>query len=433
MIPNEDEIKSCWVFDASTWCDDNTGPVLAGKYTIDETGIGRFVYGKSYLARDDATPFDPIHLPLEEREFSSPDRFHPDRIDALSDAGPDRWGQNLMMLHKRKPKNTVEVLLSAGNHGVGALAFSGSRTMVKRRSLLAIADLRDYLEMAAHIEKQETVPPALIRLLDHGTSMGGARPKTLVSIDGQSWLAKFNRKDDLLGDEARVEYATLALAAKCEIATPATELINVADKTVLLVKRFDRVSTGNEQHSRFYISAQTALGFHRPVRPQDYAADFSYMGVARTLARHGAATFKDECRELYCRMIFNAMVGNNDDHLRNHGFFIGDQGSETRSRVITLAPAYDLVPQVTQTNPALHFLGLGRDGAIASRDNLLSAHENFYLTREEAESLYDAIHGVTAEWRTHYREHGVDERSIDLMARCFQLADEPKQEMTPTP
>ncbi len=99
-------------------------PIPCGVTLVDEdTKIGRFRYGKRYLNRPDALPLDPIHLPLSDREYSTP--FNKGVFGTLSDAGADSWGEKVILsLHSTTPKNRLEVLLAGSGMGVGALVFS---------------------------------------------------------------------------------------------------------------------------------------------------------------------------------------------------------------------------------------------------------------------------------------------------------------------
>jgi serine/threonine-protein kinase HipA len=410
----EEEFRSCWVYDASRWRVDaagiGDGPVLAGRYWLDESGRGRFVYGQSYLARPAAMAFDPIHLPLAPREIVSTNTLHPERIGALMDAGPDRWGYRLMALHARQPKNMVEVLLASGNRGAGCLAFSASRHHVRQRPALAFAQLEDYLLAAKKVDANEPIPSALLQLIEHGSSMGGARPKALVWHEGREWLAKLNRAGDVWPDEVRIEHATIQLVARCGIPVPETRLVTVGQHSVLLVRRFDR--QGPDDSVRLgYLSAETALGFHRAVGPTDYRDQYSYMGIAKVLARFGDKNAIADCQQLYKRMVFNALIGNTDDHLRNHGFLISP-GDKLR-----LSPAFDIVPQAGSASD-MHFIGVGNDGQRATRANLLSAAAMFYLKPPEAAAVYASLENEVAAWRAWYGQYDVGEQALALLGGC---------------
>mgnify|MGYP000126724331 FL=1 len=106
-------------------------PVICGIVELDTArNLGRFRYGKSYLRNPAAFALAPINLPLSEQEYST--TFQQGIFGVLSDAGPDAWGQKIILsLHRTKPQNRLEFLLAGGGMGVGALTFSLSRSATK--------------------------------------------------------------------------------------------------------------------------------------------------------------------------------------------------------------------------------------------------------------------------------------------------------------
>src|SRR4051812_28772533 len=78
-----------------------TQPVTAARFelTTNRGGVplGRLVYGKSYLERDDAVPFDPVELKLASRVYET--TAMNGVFGALRDAGPDYWGRLVIERH----------------------------------------------------------------------------------------------------------------------------------------------------------------------------------------------------------------------------------------------------------------------------------------------------------------------------------------------
>ncbi len=78
-----------------------TESATAGRFELakDRRGnaLGRFVYGKSYLARADAVAIDPVELKLSESTYETT-RLN-GMFGALRDAGPDYWGRRLIEKH----------------------------------------------------------------------------------------------------------------------------------------------------------------------------------------------------------------------------------------------------------------------------------------------------------------------------------------------
>lgn len=246
-------------------------------------------------------------------------------------------------------------------------------------------------------------------LLLLGTSMGGARPKVVVEDEGQLWIAKFNRTDDPW-NHARVEHAMLVLARECGLTTSESRITEVAGRDVLLVKRFDRESHDGTYRRARMLSALTLL------RTGDSHHDrerWSYVLLVEELRRVSSDPRAD-ARELFKRMVFNALISNTDDHPRNHAVIA--PGDDWR-----LSPAYDLVPfpavSVERRDLALT---AGDFGRYANVTNLLSQCARFLLTRDEAAEIINEMEGhVRARWYAVARGVGIAERDCTTIARAF--------------
>src|SRR5690606_12645320 len=103
------------------------------------------------------------------------------------------------------------------------------------------ASIEEVQALARAIELKEPLALADERAnyFHRGESVGGARPKTLVSHNGAEWLAKFPRDNDLF-DNTLAEHLTMRLAREAGINTAETDIIDTDKGRVLLVKRFDQ-------------------------------------------------------------------------------------------------------------------------------------------------------------------------------------------------
>lgn len=378
-------------------------PVPVGVYEL-ESGSGRFAYAKSWLARPDAFPLDPAHLPLTGEEFTATTRDG--LFNALRDAGPESWGVRVMQsAHNRQPAPFERLLFARG--GAGCLLFSES--LDNPEPLTEIPGSETLARMQQGVDRLlagKSVSPGLLRLLESGNGLGGARPKTIVRHQGGYWMAKFSRQDDAF-DEPRAEYVMLNLAQRAGIRVPAHGLSILPDgRAVLLVERFDGTTTGR-QH---YLSAHSLLGYER-VREQDTFGDYSYAGISRCLRKYGCrTTFEDDVEELYRRLVFNVLSHNTDDHLKNHGFLVDRRG-------LRLAPAFDLTPR-PGTAP-LHAIGIGQRGRAGSLENLRSAAGQFGLGLAQADNVISKIAGAMEDWENEMRQAGVRKQDIALLKPCF--------------
>ena len=191
--------------------------VTAGRFVLtnDRHGIptGRFVYGRSYLARPDAVAIDPVDLRLTTGNFET--RQLRGVFGALRDAGPDYWGRLVIERHTgHAMPGELDYLLYAPDNRTGALSFGlNPEPPAPRRRIATTLDLVDLQRMADAIIADDELPmdadseQARLLLLA-GSSMGGARPKAVVQDYDDFWIAKFNRPDDRW-NHARVEHAML--------------------------------------------------------------------------------------------------------------------------------------------------------------------------------------------------------------------------------
>ncbi len=394
--------------------------VAAGRFVLatDRTGVpfGRFVYGRSYLERNDAVPIDPVELPLSDRTYET--MSLKGMFGAIRDAGPDYWGRRVIARHAGVAMlGELDYLLHSPDDRAGALGFgTGREPPAPLRKYNRTIDLERLQALADKLiaEESSTGSEAEIKevedLLLLRTSMGGARPKAVVEDDGHLWLAKFNRSDDPF-NQARVEHTMLLLARECGISSAESRVIQVGGRDVLLVKRFDRVPAAPGAHKRArMLSALTLL------RTGDSHQDrerWSYVLLAEELRRVSREP-KQDAAELFRRMTFNALISNTDDHPRNHAVIALDQD-------FRLSPAYDLTPiaQVSVERRDLA-LSIGDYGRYANADNLISQSPRFLLEREEAVRVVNEMEAcVRARWYAVARREGVTEHDCGQISRAF--------------
>lgn len=392
--------------------------VTAGKFeiTIDRAGVatGRFRYGKSYLARPDRVPIDPVELKLAERTYRT--AAMKGVFGSLRDAGPDYWGRRVIERHTgRSELSDIDYLLHGPDDRAGALGFGlGVETPPPRRLFNQTLALEKLQSVADAIMQGEDFPgdpaaPQIDELLLVGTSMGGARPKAVVEDDDGLWLAKFNRPDDRW-NFARVEHAMLNLAQECGITSVRSKVVAIAGRDVLLVRRFDREKTDRGYLRSRMISGLTLLRAEDTYRDRE---KWSYPLLVEELRRVSAAP-RNDANELFRRMIFNAMISNLDDHPRNHAMVAKEY--EWR-----LSPAYDLTP-ATPVSAERRDLALicGDSGRFANRENLLSQCARFLLPTDEARSWFTSMQAcIHARWYDVARAAAVSESDCENIRAAF--------------
>ena len=393
-------------------------PVTAGKFVLqpDKSGlpVGRFVYGKSYLARPDKVPIDPVELKLSDRVYET--RSLKGVFGALRDAGPDHWGRQVLERHAGKPElSEIDYLLHAPDDRAGALSFGLEPTPPNESpNFNQTIDLERLQRVAMAVANDEPLPDEpykeqVVDLMLVGTSMGGARPKTVVEDNEGLWMAKFNRDDDKWNN-ARVEHAMLMLARACGLTTAASAVARVGNQDVLLVKRFDRGKTGESYTRARMLSALTLL---RAEDTHTSRGKWSYPVLAEELRRMTATPGKN-AEELFRRMCFNALISNIDDHPRNHAVIAKEHDWE-------LSPAYDLTP-FTPVSIARRDLAMicGDNGRRADAANLLSQSNRFMVDKDTAANLLDTMQKqIRNTWYKTACEAGVSEADCEKISGAF--------------
>ena len=394
-----------------------TEPVTAGLYELTEnaggSAVGRFVYGRSYLARADAVEIDPVELRLAPRLYET--TLLGGVFGALRDAAPDYWGRLVIdRAHRTGALGEMDYLLQSPDDRAGALGFGfNEKPPSPVRQFNKTIHLDKLQETALEIIKNKPLrgPEAqqVQKLMLLRTSMGGARPKAVVEDDDGLWIAKFNRPDDAW-NSARVEHAMLNLARNCGISVAESKVVRIARRDVLLASRFDREKTKGGYLRHRMVSALTLLRTDDNVQDR---AKWSYVLLAEELRRVCVEPRKVTA-ELFRRMCFNALVSNTDDHPRNHAIL-------ARERDWKLSPAYDITPsrQVSVEHRDLA-MTVGDLGRYASAQNLLSQCNRFLLDRAEAEAIVAQMASqVASTWYSVARKSGVTVKDCETIKGAF--------------
>ena len=395
-----------------------TGFVTAGRFRLSAgpagDPVGAFVYGRRYRERPDAVELDPVELRLSDRVYATArmEGF----FGALRDAMPDFWGR--LVIERRTGLTRLEefdYLLRGPDDRAGALGFGlDVDPPVSTPRFATTLDL-DRLQSAADAVlagdpgRAGSAGAQVEALLWPGTSLGGARPKAVVQDARSLWIAKFGRRNDRW-NHPRVEHGMLALSRACRLHVADSRIETVADRDVLLVRRFDRERTDAGYRRHRMVSALTLL--QSGDSPVD-RTNWSYLLLADEI-RRASADPQTDLRELFGRMCFNAAISNLDDHPRNHAIL-------AIARAWRLSPAFDLTPSpiVAQDHRDLAMTS-GRFGRYANRANLLSGCGRFLLRNDEAAVIFDQIiDTVRAEWRPTMQRAGVSEADCGAIRSSF--------------
>jgi serine/threonine-protein kinase HipA len=371
------------------WLPGAEEPVVAGRVELAD-GIVRFNYGRSYVGRDEAIPLFLPELPLRLGVIEPLGGLA--IPGCIRDAGPDAWGQRVVMQHLLGAGSTegdpavfgpITYLLRSGSDRIGALDFQERADSYVARDD-STARLEDLMEAADHVGRGEPLPPALDLALLHGSSIGGARPKALLRADGNDRVAKFSASTDTYAI-VKGEYAAMELARCAGLDVAGVELVSVMGRDVLLVDRFDRIP-GTRQR-RAMVSALTILELDELM-----ARYASYADLAQAM-RERFTDARASLRELFARITFNILVGNSDDHARNHAAFWNGEW-------LTLTPAYDICPQPRGGGETSQAMIIGEDGFRMSQlAGCVERASTYMLTENEARELVDhQVEAIRSSW-----------------------------------
>jgi serine/threonine-protein kinase HipA len=260
-------------------------------------------------------------------------------------------------------------------------------------------------EVVAKIAASEPIDALEAKIVRAGGSLGGAKPKALIEIDGEQWVIKFFNGEPI--DTPLVEHATMLLASRAGITVATTRIIALQGEHAIAVRRFDRAA-GRRIHS---MSAGTAI---RAATASGAEPELGYPELARILRRVGIVEHdvnQRDARELFRRMVFNILVDNTDDHEKNHSLLVVNPFDNGR---LQLAPAYDVLPSHSGQGYQEFICGAaGRDSTL---DNAMSQCEAFGLLPAEAAAETLAVIEIVDGWREHFAQSGVTARDIDDLA-----------------
>lgn len=398
----------------------DSAAVPAGNLELIEQGsktlASRFVYGRGYLQRTNRLSVDPVSLSLSAGAptdgWLQPINGLP-LFGALRDATPDLWGRKVIENRLHAPPDSLPesvYLLHAGPNRMGALDVRPHHASPPALgSLPAAIDLDHLVEAAERIEAGEPVPAHLELIFDGAPSLGGARPKAVITHKGRQWVAKFPLKADKF-DVSTIERTTLELAREVGMDVPETDLVRLADgRTVMLIERFDRQINDGRIERIHMVSGLTMLG-----KDESEAHTGAYSDLASAIGVHGADGHAARDRtELFKRMVFNILCGNDDDHLRNHAFLHDGRGWR-------LSPLYDVLPKPQHSTERNLALGVGTQGRSATLINAISRCNLFGLTTPEAAEIINSIAMVVREWRVHFEELGCPVEQCDKISSAFR-------------
>ncbi len=409
-------MERLFVYADFDWLD---APAIVGELSFDSVRGNEtysFSYDKEWLAK-----YGDVFLSEDLQNFPGVQYTRPERdiFSCFSDALPDRWGRTLLNRREQiaaadekrpvKRLTSFDYLMGIDDATrMGGLRFAKTKggefiNVDQNLRVPPLASVRELIHAAHEIEESEEKQqlPAkkwLVQLLHPGTSLGGARPKaTVVDEEGKLTVAKFpSRKDDY--DVALWEHFCHVMGRKAGLNVAETRIINGENHHVLLSKRFDRNGEGKRIH---FASALTLLGLEDG---DNASTGFGYPDIVDFIIRHGS-NVEQNLEELYRRVVFYIIVGNSDDHFRNHGFLLSRKGWE-------LSPAYDINPTLQENQSLL----INRSTNESDLNILLMSADDYMLSKDKAEKILSEVEVAMKSWQTEARRLGIPQRDIDTFA-----------------
>ena len=376
-----------------------------------------FEYDVSWLEDADRFSIEPA-LTLTAGTF--PPQAGQPIFGAIGDSAPDTWGRRLMQRAERRlaeregrqvrSLGELHYLLGVADETrLGALRFRWRGDDVfqapVREGVPALVELGRLLQITERIDRDEETDEDLRLIFAPGSSLGGARPKaSVIDQHGHLSIAKFPKESDGYSIETWEEIA-LRLAERAGIQTPEHQLLQVAGKPVLLSRRFDRAETWRIP----FLSAMSMTGSRDGERG-------SYPELVDALTAHGVQA-KADAVQLYRRVVFNVLVSNVDDHLRNHGFLWAGQGGWM------LSPAYDLNPTPVDVKERILTTNIDLDEGTCSVELVQAAAEYFGMGLKPAREIIREVAETTRNWRSVAQEVGARRAEITRMASAFEHGD----------
>lgn len=377
-----------------------------------------FEYDPAWLATPDVLAFDPELALVTGPQYPPADHAN---FGIFMDSAPDRWGRVLMQRREsaqarrdgRAPRmlHTWDYVLGVQDEArMGALRFRAADGAFLNHDAVQpvppLAALRELQQASLKLEEGTAITDArdelrwLAQLIAPGSSLGGARPKASVRDErGHLCIAKFPSRQDTR-DVGAWELVAHRLALHAGIAVPAARALHLGHAgTTFLAQRFDRTTQGRR---RAFVSAMTLT------QRSDGEPGASYLELVDLLQSRGAATRLD-CEQLFRRVVFNILIHNTDDHLRNRGFILTPTG-------LRLAPAYDLnpTPDRNELTLAINETDTHCDVAIAR-----ATAKAYGLGAKDAGQAIDEVHAAVAQWRTEATKLKIGRAEQELMAAAF--------------
>ncbi|TDS12998.1 type II toxin-antitoxin system HipA family toxin [Sphingobacterium paludis] len=378
-----------------------------------------FEYNKNWIKSEQQQLLDP------DIQFYTGTQFpnNKENFGVFMDSMPDTWGRTLMRRRaaqqaKERGEKTptlydIDYLLGVYDESrMGALRFKtdpdgpflDNNSAMPTPPWSSVPELQSAVDSLEKDEDSETVRKWLAILIAPGSSLGGARPKAnVLDEEGSLWIAKFPSKSDTI-DKGAWEYLAYKLAIDAGVIMSPCRIEKVEGKYhTFFTRRFDR-DKGERIH---FSSAMTMTGNNEDTIRDNVA---SYVDIAEFISNHGV-NIEANLHQLWRRIVFNIAISNTDDHLRNHGFILADEGW-------ILSPAYDLNPSVDKDGLALN---IDMDNNALDFELAKSVGVFFRLNGAQMEQIISEVSKSVIGWEKVADTIGISRSERELMRGAFSV------------
>jgi serine/threonine-protein kinase HipA len=387
-----------------------------------------FSYDPNWLNNVESRNLDPDLQWFVGRQY--PSAKNQQGFGIFLDSAPDRWGRVLMQrreahsarIANRQPKKLLESDFLIGVHdeqrlGGIRLRFPDEADYLSHDASVAAppwALLRELEQASWEIQSdkelsQKKMSEVLRLLVAPGSSIGGARPKAgIVDQADNLWIAKFPGRDDDR-DVGAWEQVAIELAGRAGVCVSNSRLESFGKRShrTFLTQRFDRRLLNGKRKRTHFASAMTLLGYSDG---DGASTGASYLELAQWITQNQLSVDAD-LEQLWRRIIFSIMIHNTDDHLRNHGFLLTDNGWR-------LSPAFDLNPDPNGTGLALNISEL--DNAL-DLDLARQVAPYFRLEKPAAETIIAEVAEAVSHWRAIATQYDISRAEQNRMQPAFAL------------
>jgi len=362
----------------------------------------------------------------------------------LADSLPDKFGNALidkwLAGQGRTPQsfNAVERLCYTGDRGMGALEYLPAKGPKRTRSnqididqmvklVSEILTQREDISVSFDDGSKERVMADILQI---GTSAGGASAKAVIAWNPKTnevrsgqvktkegfeyWILKFdgvsnNRDKELVDPEGYgvIEYAYSKMAKDAGIDMERCELFEENNRRHFMTKRFDRLVGGEKLH----MQSLGALGHYDYKMVQAHSYEQAFM-VIRQLELP-----MNDVEQLFRRMVFNVIVRNQDDHVKNIAFLMDKFGKWS------LSPAFDVTYSFNPTGDwtAKHQMSINGETDDFTLDDFKACAKTASMQRGRAEKIIDEVKQVVSRWKDYADAVGVEPSQRDKIQSVLRL------------